>query len=1687
MNPSTNHCPLTKFTVWSLAVDSILQIFRPFGHFSPVTPFSPPSGPATGSFNGLHHKSNFLAVISLIGELFLFTPQYAHAQIENAGLSLKLLSASSNGNAALVHTSDAGLFCYVDVSTGQSRQISEIPYTGYFSSISPDGKFVCYKHFQQNGEKWMSFPAIYDLSQDVVIPLAKATVRSGNPTMSKNGLVAITSENKLIILSEKHEIITSMDLGFFANHLAFSHDEQHLALTDENEALWIVDLASKAPFPRLIAKDAGFRPAYSPDDLYLSAQQANGHVNVVDLLNSEVISVGEGSDPQWCATINCLTFKNFHEESPAEDRSDLVGVEIRSDHSIKTMFREPIVEGNFTANGNTVLRISSKGRLLKGAALATGIEWTEKSILTGLLQPLKESLLTQSTPEKEILKGPLSAIGISGTVPYVHQVLDRDTSAGFSGQNACGPTSALMTILYYGKLSSTSPSGWYLSNQYNYNGYTYSSQAQNQADAGWVDIGSRGGYGFYLRTSGGTSISRRDNLYTYIEQHGITSGWAEASVSQSRAQQEIDLGYPLLWLITKDGKTSGHYIVCIGYESTNSTYKFNDPYGNMNLSGWGTIKNGSGVWYAWPGTNGAPYLVLTSVPRFIWARSSGVTDTTKPTFSAFTVSTSSITQGSSVTISYTVSDSGGSGLAFAQLWRTTDSNGSPNESNWFQIGSDQSLTSYGNGPVSKTFTDGSSLSPGIYWYGVHANDNSASGNPATETTSGLSRKKVTVTATATIDLTQEDPATTPSTLTIGSSFDFSSNVRNNGAASSGSFRIDFYLSSNTTISTSDTALGSTTVSSIAGGQSRSYSTTLSVPSGVTPGNYYIGWIIDAGSAVSETDESNNIFYLNSTRSVVAPATRTISLSGSLAFGNVVVGSSSGATMTISNTGNSTLTVSGITYPNGFSGNWSSGTIAAGNSQNVAVTFSPSAATSYGGTITVTSDKTSGTNTISCSGTGTAVATRVISLSGSLAFGNVVVGSSSGATMTISNTGNSTLTVSGITYPSGFSGNWSSGTIAAGNSQNVAVTFSPSAATSHGGTITVTSDKTSGTNTISCSGTGMVSGVVFFDDMENGQGAWGIQTPWGLTTASSHSASHAWTDSPGGNYENNTNVSLNSQLIDLSGKTTATLTFWHRFDFAAGDGGYIWILPEGGAFTSPFCSLYGTNLAWHQEIVDLNSYVGQRVQIFFQMLTDASGVADGWYIDDVSVTGVSNDDHGDRMATATQLALGSGMAGVLTAGDEDFFRVTVPGPGILIAWTEGDTDTYGYLYDSSSAWLAEDDDSNIGFNFRQSSAVVAGNYFICVKGYNSATTGSYNVCSRFIPITDPIQISYLEKAGSFVNLGFTSIAGVPYTIQASDDLKTWTTVTTMTGTGAENYASLDGLGVQPNKYFRVSYTQSALVGFSLIPAGTFQMGDQSNPLVGSSSELPVHTVQVSAFYMSKYEVTKALWDEVRSWGLTHNYTDLAAGWGKASNHPVQTITWYDMVKWCNARSEKEGLTPCYTLSGTVYRTTNNSGVTCNWNSNGYRLPTEAEWEKAARGGLTAQNFPWGNTISHTQANYYSDSSYAYDVSPTRGYHPTYNDGGSPYTSPVGSFAPNGYGLYDMAGNVWEGCWDWYSSSYYASSPGVDPRGASSGSFRMCLGGGWTNFAGDCRVATRYCRDPSDPHEAIGFRVVRYSVP
>jgi formylglycine-generating enzyme len=277
---------------------------------------------------------------------------------------------------------------------------------------------------------------------------------------------------------------------------------------------------------------------------------------------------------------------------------------------------------------------------------------------------------------------------------------------------------------------------------------------------------------------------------------------------------------------------------------------------------------------------------------------------------------------------------------------------------------------------------------------------------------------------------------------------------------------------------------------------------------------------------------------------------------------------------------------------------------------------------------------------------------------------------------------------------------------------------------------------------------------------------------------------------------------------------------------------------------------------------------------------------------------------------------------------------------------------------------------------------------------------------------------------------------------------------------------------------IQWVSSAFAG---IAGGSYQRGNVTGD--DDINHALVQTVTLGDYLLATTATSMSQWDAVRTWAAAHGYTDLAAGSGRAGDHPVHTVSWHDVVKWCNAASERDGLKACYTVDTTVYRTGVSDAVACDWMADGYRLPTEAEWEAAARGGLIGKRFPWGDTISHDQANYIAHPKEKYDASgKTPGHHPRFAAAGAAGTSPVKSFPPNGYGLFDMAGNVSQWCWDWYGG--YGETPKPDPKGPATGSIRILRGGHWNREAWKgAGCAYRLCGFPTLASTNVGFRLAR----
>ena len=263
----------------------------------------------------------------------------------------------------------------------------------------------------------------------------------------------------------------------------------------------------------------------------------------------------------------------------------------------------------------------------------------------------------------------------------------------------------------------------------------------------------------------------------------------------------------------------------------------------------------------------------------------------------------------------------------------------------------------------------------------------------------------------------------------------------------------------------------------------------------------------------------------------------------------------------------------------------------------------------------------------------------------------------------------------------------------------------------------------------------------------------------------------------------------------------------------------------------------------------------------------------------------------------------------------------------------------------------------------------------------------------------------------------------------------------------------------------------------IPAGTFTMGSPTTEPDRNSGETQRQVTLTKGFYMGKYEVTQEQYQAVTGVNPSNFSSNPAAG-ETQGRRPVERVSWYDAIVFCNKLSVMEGLTPAYRINGStdpdIWIATHgpiptiwDDPLKAIWDavevvsgSTGYRLPTEAQWEYACRAGTTTA-YNTGDTITDNTGWYSSNS-------------------GS-RTHEVGKKPPNAWGLYDMHGNVWEWCWDWYGT--YASGVQTDPTGRSSGSFRVLRGGGWIDYAQVVRSAYRFDISPHGSNGYIGFRLLR----
>ncbi len=430
--------------------------------------------------------------------------------------------------------------------------------------------------------------------------------------------------------------------------------------------------------------------------------------------------------------------------------------------------------------------------------------------------------------------------------------------------------------------------------------------------------------------------------------------------------------------------------------------------------------------------------------------------------------------------------------------------------------------------------------------------------------------------------------------------------------------------------------------------------------------------------------------------------------------------------------------------------------------------------------------------------------------------------------------------------------------------------------------------------------------------------------------------------------------------------------------------------------------------------------------------------------------------------------------------------------VSLQWTDKSAFETGFLIERSADGVTYSPADSVGANV--TTKTVAGvyltgrTYVFRVRARSAYHTSMYSnsATANFI-ITAPSGLKVIAITSASASLQWTdnSIFETEFLIERSTDGTNYSVV----DSAGANVTTKSVAGVyQPfitytfrtrarSVYSTSDYSNAAAgsihvgdAGFVQITGGLYRMGSNDALDYGAS---PAHAVTVSSFYMEKNEITYEKWTEVRDWALLHGYSssDIAAGqngYGPiVANNPVTSVNWYDVVKWCNARSEKDGLTPVYYTNSSltsVYRTgdLDLSADAVKWQADGYRLPTEAEWEFAARGGLQTHDYIYsGSDVVDDAAWNYANA--------------------DNMTHPVGGKIANEQGLYDMSGNAWEWCWDLYGS--YSSTSPTDPKGTGVGGSRILRGGAFDYVSNYCRVAYRYNSTPALHYYTFGFRCVQ----
>jgi len=569
---------------------------------------------------------------------------------------LVLLTNTFHDGLWLMQAADAE-----DASDGAPEQISTCPNAGYYASISPGNRYVCFKSFlregksggegkREDGGRILQAPMLYDIAKRETIACAAWSRTAGTPAVAPDGKIAFTVGNQLIVENADFSVLRTFDLGHAANLIAFSPDAQRIAFPgDGNSQISILDLTTGA-IQTAIPDDAYYwGPQFSPAGDKLAACGADGEIVCADLTRGSVNSLGRGESPAWIDN-DTISFVKKTIRNSIVVQSEFVlasadGKSVRTAATEAGDVQAAIRGGHvFSVSGATIrlgtVEGPSRSLAWKAEKRAPCADAASIARLTAAGKALRSTDSAAKTATEQAAARDASAAIAATTeitgVPYLHQVYD--TLDTFCGSWACGASSAIMAIQYYNILPAkpytvsypskhTSNYGYYVSEIYTFNGHTYNLGTESSCG-----VIAYGGYGYITQNDWEET---RGHMAEYIKYHGPTSS-VDWSATIAKARTEINASHPFVLLNTLT--TAGHYICCIGYVADQNTLIFNDPYGNKNLATYPNYQ-GTRVFYDWPGANNG-YQNLNTVPCFIYCRASvAPTSTPSPTPSPTSSST----------------------------------------------------------------------------------------------------------------------------------------------------------------------------------------------------------------------------------------------------------------------------------------------------------------------------------------------------------------------------------------------------------------------------------------------------------------------------------------------------------------------------------------------------------------------------------------------------------------------------------------------------------------------------------------------------------------------------------------------------------------------------------------------------------------------------------------------------------------------------------------------------------------------------------------------------------------------------------------------------------------------------------------------------------------------------------------